>query len=667
MEEYRIRAGIFASIILVVLAILGLRLGYMQLIDSDTYVREASNNAFREELIRPARGAIYDRHGALMVSNVPTYSVSLTPRYFPRAKGNRKQYDSTKVSLLARLLAVPDTTVWKRLAEAEARNPDAPTPSFNEVPLETVGRVMGEQYRFRIGAREGVTVEEGQTRKYHTRARASHILGYVREIGQRELERRYDDGYRRRDLIGMTGIERNYEMYLRGKLGLEYRLVNARGLDIGAFKNGAEDSEAISGYDLRLSIDDRVQTFAESLFVGKRGGAVAIDPQTGEILALISKPDYDLSTFTRSVNREMWSYLNNSPAKPMFNRATQSMQPPGSTWKPFMALMALEEGDITPESNIYCGGGHPLGGGRRFRCMHRDGSINVMTAITRSCNTFFFELMNRTDVNTFSRYAHMFGFGERVLTDVAEQTPGLIPDSSYFDRSYGVGKWAVGYWLNLGIGQGDMGTTPFELARYTGIVAAAGKKPAPHLIRELRHRERGEIIRPTLPAPEQVPIKPEHFELVRQGMRGVMEAGTGRSLQIPGIPSGGKTGTAQAGPGRKDNSVFIMFAPYDNPRIAIAVQVENAGFGATAAGPIASLMAELYLTGKIAPERGPLVARALAARSQELANDTAPPRTKGSPRDTIPNRDGPPDQAEPAAPIRRASLGTPARPAAGQR
>ena len=613
LEEYRGRVRIFISIIFVVLSILGGRLAYMQLLDADTYTRESRNNAFREILVRPARGAIYDANERLMVDNEPTYTIQLTPRYFDRRPGGgRFDFDSSKVSLLAGLLGVPDSTVWTKMGEAVRRNPDAPTNSFPETPFEAFGRVQENLYRL-----PGVTYEIAQTRRYHTAARASHALGYISEINGNELKRRFDDGYRRGDLLGRTGVEKNYEMYLRGKLGTEFRLVNARGLDIGSFQDGANDSAPISGYDLFLALDADVQALAESLFVGKRGGAVAIDPRNGEIIAMVSFPDYDLSIFTKSFTNETWNYLTKSPEKPMYNRATQSRQPPGSTWKPFMSLMALQEGKVTPTETYSCPGGHPLGRGRFFRCMHVHGPIAVEEAIQRSCNTYFFEMMRRTDVETFARYAHYFGFGQKQPTDVADQTPGLVPDSAYFHRKFG-NYWNLS-WMNLGIGQGDIVVTPFELAQYMAIVANKGTRYPPHLIRELRHAETGETVRPTLPAPFQVPIDEKYFDIVREGMRLVMEAGTGRGVQIPGIKSGGKTGTAQApGVARKDNSVFVMFAPYEDPKIAIAVQVENAGFGSTAAAPIASLMAEQYLTGKISPERAAMVARVRSVQSQPL-------------------------------------------------
>ena len=625
MEDYRLRVRIFTSVILVVLAILGGRLMFMQLLDTEGYTDESRNNAIRERLVRPSRGAIFDRRNRLMVDNRPVYSIQITPRYFPRAEGGgRYDFDPGKVQLLARLLAVSDSTVWAKLDAAVRRNPDAPTDSFEEVPFESFGRVQEHLYQL-----PGVTYDIKQTRRYHTDAKASHALGYIREIDKDKLAIRYDDGYRRGDMLGITGVENKYEMYLRGKLGRSWELVNARGLNIGKYEDGRDDSAPLSGFDLHLSIDSRVQALAESLFVNKRGGAVALDPNTGEILALVSAPDYDLSMFTGRLTQATVDYVYRNPVKPLYNRATQSQQVPGSTWKPFMALMALNEGVITKDETVTCSGGHPLGGGRFFRCMHVHGRIASEEAIQRSCNTYFFEMMNRIagssprneervaeGVDTFARYAHYFGMGTRITSDVQDQSPGLIPDSTYFADKFG-DYWNLS-WMNLGIGQGDLGNTPLELALYTSAVANGGLRYSPHLIKEMRHPETGETVRPSLPAPFEIPIAAEHFETVRNGMRLVMEAGTGRGVQIPGVTSGGKTGTAQDGRGRKDNSVFIMFAPYDNPQIAVAVQVENAGYGSTAAAPIASLMAEQYLNGGIAPERRALAERVRAVRSQEI-------------------------------------------------
>lgn len=580
MEEYRLRVRIFMGLTLIILTILGGRLFYLQLIDNETYSGESRNNAVRENRVVPARGLVYDRNGILMVDNEPTYTITLIPRYFNREK----------IGLLASLLEVPDSTVANRLDKARKWSAFKPTPAFREVSFDVFSRI-----RENSASLPGVSYEIDQKRRYVTEARASHALGYIREISERELDRQVDDTYRRGDLIGKTGIERTYEDYLRGQMGSEFMFVDIRGIEVDSYRSGAEDRVPLSGYAVELTIDSKVQALAESLFVNKRGGAIALDPNTGEVIAMVSMPDYDPSIFTQQLTPAMWNYLSAGEAKPLFNRATQSAFMPGSTWKPFMALLSLQEGDITPDSHINCPGYHPLGRGRMFRCMHVHGSIDVVEAIKGSCNTFFFESMMRTDVNTFRDYSHMFGFGLEAPTDIAEQDAGLIPDSSYFNRVHK--SWTPGYSINLGIGQGDMKVTPLQLARYMGIVATGGTIAAPHLVRKMVNPRTGSEIHPDMPPPQRVPIKEEYFDLVRLGMKRVMEEGTGYTLQVPGIASGGKTGTAQSK--GEDDSVFVMFAPYDDPQIAIAVYVEDGRYGSTTAGPIASFMAEQYLTGSI--------------------------------------------------------------------
>jgi penicillin-binding protein 2 len=268
-----------------------------------------------------------------------------------------------------------------------------------------------------------------------------------------------------------------------------------------------------------------------------------------------------------------------------------------------MALMALQEGLITPDQTVYCGGGHPIGRGVRFRCLGVHGYTDIRKALLKSCNTFFFEMMRRVDVNTFSRYANMFGFGQRIQSDVGEQMPGLIPDSSYYNRTYPRG-WTVGYSMNLGIGQGDMGVTAMQLARYIGAVATKGRLPTPHLVRQMAHPEMDSTVVPPVPAQQTIPINAEYFDIVHESMTNLMEIGSGIYFQIPGIRSAGKTGTAQASGDRISHSLFVMFAPVEKPEIALGVIVENGGSGARQAGPIASLMAEYYLKGRIADTPG---------------------------------------------------------------
>ena len=617
MEEYRIRVRIFIVIILGLMCVLGLRLGQLQIVNQDDFSAESRNNAIREQRVIPARGPILDRNGLLLVSNQPSYNIMITPRYF----------EEENIPLLADLLEVPDSVVVQRLQEAKDWSGFRPSRSFKEVPFGVFSRVQENAYRL-----PGVTYEIVEKRSYLTEAKAAHALGYIREVSEQELERfnaaddesttgvnTVDRLYRQGDLVGKTGVERKYEALLRGIPGSEFKLVNVHGREIAPYQGGGQDRPPESGYTMNLYMDAKVQALAESLFVNKRGGAVALDPKTGGIIALVSKPDFDPSLFSGPIKPEDAEYLFQSRTKPLLNRATMNLMPPGSTWKPFMALMSLQEDNIKPGETVYCGGGHPLGGGRFFTCMGVHGPMNVESAIQNSCNTFFFEMMYRTDVNTFERYANLFGFGQEAPTDIREQAPGLIPDSAYFNRLAGEGKWGPGWTLSLGIGQGNMGVSPMQLARYVAAVGNKGTLHPPHLVEELVNPETGATIYPDLPESEQLPIEERYFDMVKEGMKRVMEAGTGRLAQIPGIPSGGKTGTAQS-PRGKDDSVFIMFAPFDDPQIALAVQCENAGYGGSCAAPIASLMAELYLKGELpdTPEKTVRMRRALSAKSEPL-------------------------------------------------
>lgn len=584
MDSQQLRVRLFLAVIVGVFFVLALRLVQLQLVDASAYTGESQSNAVREMRVQPARGVIYDRHGELIVDNEPSYTILITPRYF----------DSDRTELLAELLEVPDSVVTARLEEAQQWSGFRPSRSFRNVPFEAFSRVQENIYRL-----PGVTYEVEQRRRYRSEARASHALGYVREITRAELERLQPENYRQGDLVGKSGLEQHYEPYLRGRSGHEFKVVNIHGMEVEPYQDGAEDVSPEAGYNLHLSLDAGVQALAESLFVNKRGAAVALDPNNGEILAMVSMPDYDPSVFSSSMDSETWQYLTSSTERPMFNRSTMMRMVPGSTWKPFMALMALEEGLITPHSTIRCSGGYRLGQ-RVFHDHNNEahGAINVQDALKHSCNTFFYSLMMDTDLSSWSQWADRFGFGSSLSLDVGQQSNSLIPDSSYYDQTYPHG-WTSGSTIILGIGQGDMLVTPMELARYTAALANGGTLYHPRMVRRMEHPETDEVIEPEVPEPEHIPVAEEHFETVRTGMRQVMNEGTAEYVQIPGIESGGKTGTAE-NPHGDNHSIFIMFAPYEDPEIAVAVMVENAGYGATVAAPIASMMAEMYLTGEIA-------------------------------------------------------------------
>jgi len=582
LDEYNVRVRIYGGIVLALFLLLGARLAQLQLVDTEEYWGTATQSAVREQPVEPARGAIYDREGTLLVDNRPSYTIMLTPRYF----------DPSKTSLLADLLGVPDSTVTRKLQEAREWSAFQPSRSFREVPFETFSRVQEHLYEL-----PGVSHEIELRRRYHTSARAAHALGYVREIGEEALQEGQNADYRPGDYVGTTGLEAAYESVLRGERGSEYVLVNVHGTELMPYQNGRQDEPPESGFDLHLTLDHEVQALAESLFVGKRGAAVALDPKSGEILSFVSSPDFRPSLFSESVRDAVWDRLQSDPSDPLYNRAIRSGFPPGSTWKPFMALVALEEGILTPQQRLDCAPGYRVGR-RVFRNYQGqdEGRIPVKKALEVSCNTFFYQVMEKMELKTWHDWARAFGFGQTVPLDIGNQAQGLIPDSSYFDRTYG--RWTEGYTINLGIGQGDMSVTPLQLARYAAGLASKGTLPSPHFVRKMVHPETGETHVSNPPPPEQVGIDSTHFEIVRKGMRRVMTDGTGQWVQIPDIPSAGKTGTAQ-NPHGTDHSLFIMFAPFRDPEIAVAVAIENAGEGATAAAPLASLMAEKYLTGEI--------------------------------------------------------------------
>ena len=585
-EQSGLRLKIFAGVILLVIGFLTFRLVQMQLLDRAQYSDEAIANSVEQKVVQPARGLIYDRNGILIVDNQPTYTLTLTPRYF----------DRDKLGLLAELAGVSDSLAEAKYREINDYSSYKTSIFLKEVPFDAFARVKEESWQLR-----GVGFEIGQKRRYHTDARASHALGYVREITEGQLDQMEQQGYKLGDIVGQSGVEKEYETILRGRPGRDFVLVNVHGMEVQPYRQGADDIDPQSGYELHLAMDIKVQALAESLLVNKRGGAVAIDVETGGIIAMASAPDYDPTKFAGRLKQEFVDYIYRNESKPLFNRGTQMMQPPGSTWKPFMAAIALEEGMITEDTRLYCGGGYVLGG-RLFKCHGgAHGDISVKRAIQVSCNTFFFRLMNdringkRMDLTTWGNWARRFGFGTLAPLDFPDQSPGLIPDSSYYDRIFPAG-WGPGYTVNLGIGQGNMGATPLQLARYVAAVATDGKLVTPHLVDYEIDTDSGEEIRPTHRV-RQIPISEHNFEIVKRGMELVVEAGTARRAQIEGIQVAGKTGTAE-NPQGEDHAVFIAYAPTENPKIAVGVIVENAGFGSTTAAPIASLMIEQYLTGE---------------------------------------------------------------------
>ena len=406
------------------------------------------------------------------------------------------------------------------------------------------------------------------------------------------------DEYAPGDVIGSAGLESEYESVLRGEKGAEFSTVNARGQIVGQFDNGRSDIPAVSGKDLLLTLDSGLQAFAESLMVDKRGSVVAVDPDNGGILAMVSSPDYDLNLFSGVISPRTWRNLSDDPAHPLYNRATLTRYPPGSTFKMLLALAALEDNVVSPSWRITCTGAFPFGN-KVFKDLHVHGSVDMVNALKVSCNVYFYQLMLKVGLDRWSEMGRRLGFGHLTGLDINEENPGLLPSTQYMDKRYGSRGWTRGFLPSLGIGQGEVGVTPLQMALYAMILANEGKYHEPHTVSATVDKATGRA--DTLAFPTRIiQIRPENWAIVREGMRrAVMEAGgTGGAAKIKGIEVAGKTGTAQ-NPHGKDHAWFVGFAPFDHPRIAICVLIENAGFGGTAAAPVAGMCMERYLFGQL--------------------------------------------------------------------
>ena len=607
MDEGRSRVRIFSAIVLIILSTLALRLGKLQLVDSKSHTGKSENNSMREHRVQAPRGRFFDRNGVLMVENEPSYTLYVTPSYF----------DDSTIPLLANLLNVSDSTIAHQIQLARAHSAFRRSIVQSSLTMAELGRVL--EQRAVLG---GIDYDITQKRTYTTPAHMTHALGYVREITNSKLGERTDEVYKRGDPIGQSGLELEYESFVRGTTGADYKMVNIKGQVVDDYLRGEMNKAPINGLDLTLTIDADLQAFAESLFVNKRGGVIALDPNTGEVLAMLSAPDYDLDLFSSRLDPKKWNELLNSPDEPLFNRVTQSVLAPGSTFKPMVALMALSAGTIDENYTYYCNGGHPIGRGNFFKCLAKHGSLNVVEALKESCNSFFFEMMRLHNVNVLHDFAAPFGFGSAPYLDISrsEIRSGLLPDSAYFNQAIGVRKWGQGDIMNLGVGQGALEVSPLQLVRYVSAFANDGLMVTPHLVRNMVDRQTGEVTTPEIEPAHRVTLNKTYLDIVKKGMRRVI---TDESpwLEIPGVTSIGKTGSAQNPRNGKSDALFIMAAPAENPQIAIAVIVENAGFGSGSAGPIGSFMAERYLTGRIDPKRDIYMKSMMSKNSVDLGKN----------------------------------------------
>ena len=590
--------------IFAIVGVLFMRLYMLQLFSYEEYAGESEKNSVRMITTDPVRGYIFDRTGKLVVDDGPSFTVTVT----------QSEFRNYNVGELATLLGLDAPTLQDRINRGvvNARSRFTPVKVKRDVDFGTLSSI--EEHLFQL---PGVSYDVESKRIYVGPARASHLLGYCKEIGEGQLTK-FGEPYKLGDLIGSSGIEASYEQLLRGEKGKQFISVNAKGQVLGSFDGGKEDVLPREGFDLILNADFDLQAYAESLMKSYKGSFVALDPQDGGVLAMVSMPDYDPSIFSGVTSTDEWNKLNDDPDKPLFNRATMTLYPPGSTFKMVLAAAALQERVIDKNWRVTCPGGFRLGN-RFFRCTHVHGSVNIVEAIEESCNTFFYQLILKVGLDRWHEYAQKFGFGRKTGIDIDEEAAGLIPSTAYYDREYRKGHWTQGFVVNLAIGQGEVGVSPLQMAQYAAALANGGTIYQPTIVHYIRNKATNRIEEVAHKTTE-LGISPKVMALIREGMRRCVEspAGTGSLARIPGIVVAGKTGTAE-NPHGEDHAWFVGFAPFDHPKIAVACIVENAGYGGTKAAPICGQVMERYLLGRPRPtEAPPTVA---ASRMQDPGQD----------------------------------------------
>ena len=589
-NTFQNRRHVIAIIISIIVLVYIVRLFSIQILE-DKYKEGAVSNAFLYKTHYAPRGLIYDRNQNLLVYNKPAYDVMVIMREI-------QHLDTVS---LCNDLGITLDYFNQRFVEIKDRqknrgySPYTPQLFMRQLSTDEIATMQQSIYKYR-----GFYIQNRTLREYKYPV-AAHLLGNVGEVSAQAIEK--DSYYRQGDYAGRDGIEYTYEKQLRGEKGVEILLRDAKGRIKGRYEEGREDIAPKTGANLILTLDIQLQLLAEQLLNGKIGSIVAIEPSTGEILALASNPTFDPSVLVGRQRSDNYNKLEKDPNKPLFNRATQAQYSPGSTIKPMQALVCMQLGGITEHSRFSCNGkdSSPIS------CTHWHGSpVSLLNAIEQSCNPYFWNAFRAAlekdgygEGNTNFRNAfieweaafHRFGLGHRFSDgDLYEQSRGYIPDTAFYDRVYRAKTaWRAMTIRSLAIGQGEMLATPLQLANMTAAIANEGYYITPHINKADSMKQRI----------HDVGVNKEHFAIVKEGMLNVTTSGTARHYaQIPGITICGKTGTVENNHG-KDHSLFIGFAPKDNPQIAIAVAVENAGFGSTWASPIASLLMEQYLKGEI--------------------------------------------------------------------
>jgi len=590
-DLYSNRKYVIAGLLLFISLIYIIRLFSLQVVNK-SYRLSASSNVLRSVTQYPARGLIHDRNGELLVSNEAAYDLMVVPNQL-------QEFDTTD---FCAILNISVDDVRKRLKQARDYSFYTSSPFLKQISSKTYAVLQEKMFKF-----HGFFVQTRTLRKY-TRKIASHALGYVSEVNEKAIKE--NEYYRLGDYIGKSGIEKSYEDVLRGRKGVSIYMVDVHGRKMGSYQEGKHDITAIVGKNIVTTLYADLQEYGELLMRNKIGSIVAIEPGTGEVLTLVSSPCYDPALLIGRIRSENFIKLQQDTLKPLFNRALMAQYPPGSTFKPINGLIGLQEKVIYPSTEYYCDLGF-YGGGIFVGCHRHDTPLNLPGAIQNSCNAYFCNvfrniLENRKygsvakAFNIWREYVMSFGFGSKLDSDFTNELKGFVPEASYYDKYYGKNGWSAMTLISLAIGQGELATTPLQMANMVTVIANRGFYYVPHIVKSIEGQS---DIYSRFKEKRKTEIDSSHFEVIIKGMDWAVngEPGSGstaRRARIEGITVCGKTGTAE-NPHGEDHSIFIAFAPKNEPKIALSVYVENGGWGSTYAAPIASLMIEKYLTDTI--------------------------------------------------------------------
>ena len=589
--------GAFAAVALIYLV----RLFYMQVLDKH-YQLSADNSAIRRFTDYAARGFVYDRKGKLIVYNEPVYDLMVIP----------KQVDHPDTTEICELLSISKDDFVKKLNAARRYSKNSASVLEKQLSKETYARLQEKLYKF-----QGLFTQSRTLRRYPIPT-AAHLLGYIAEADSAAITNASDKYYKEGDYIGKSGIELEYEIALRGKRGVRRVMVDKFNREKGSFAEGKYDTASVPGQNIILTLDAELQRYGERLMQNKIGGIVAIEPSTGEILACVSNPSYDPNLLVGRERTANYVKLLQDPLKPLFNRALMAYYPPGSTFKLINDLIGQQEGVLFPSTRYYCDGAYHMAS-HDVKCDERHGSLDLVSAIAHSCNTYHCYVYrsiidNKKYSSTEESYSawrnHVltFGIGKRLYSDLPQELRGMVPSIDYYDKIFGKGRWKSSTIISLSIGQGELGITPLQMANTMAIISNRGYYFVPHIIKMIgdsagqwKDSTGLASLKKDFTKRNYTDIDAHYFDIVADGMENVVEAGTAAASKIKGITICGKTGTAQ-NPHGKDHSLFVAFAPRENPKIAIGIMVENGGWGASWAAPIASLMIEKYLTDSIGRE-----------------------------------------------------------------